>query len=325
MTEFLDVPGGRIAYDVTGSGPLVVLPPGIGVRRQAYRFLAPVLAQAGYRVATADLRGHGESSMGWAAIHRHRRRRRPARPGRSPGRARGHRRVLALRRRGDHRRGDAAGAGRRDRRDQPVHQETEVRPGRAAADPPLPPVRLPADRHAGVPQPGPVAALPQPGRPHPPADYADYIAALAAKLREPGRMAEFQKTFKSTPAGAEAQLPHVRCPALVIMGTLDPDFAHPGRRRRDRGGHAGRGGHGRDGRRRRALPARAIPRGGGRTGDPVPQGTRRCLERGGRAPTSRGPPPACPAKSATPLPRPACPPGARRPRPVPGQAPAGRA
>jgi len=88
MTEFLDVPGGRIAYDVTGSGPLVVLPPGIGVRRQAYRFLAPVLAQAGYRVATADLRGHGESSMGWAAIHRHRRRRRPGRIDRSPGRAR---------------------------------------------------------------------------------------------------------------------------------------------------------------------------------------------------------------------------------------------
>ena len=25
MTEFVDVPGGRIAYDVTGSGPLVVL------------------------------------------------------------------------------------------------------------------------------------------------------------------------------------------------------------------------------------------------------------------------------------------------------------
>jgi len=43
---------------------------GIGVRRQAYRFLAPMLAQAGYRVATADLRGHGESSMGWASITR---------------------------------------------------------------------------------------------------------------------------------------------------------------------------------------------------------------------------------------------------------------
>ena len=64
MTEFLDLDGGRIAYDVTGSGPLVVLSHGIGDRRQVYRFLAPKLAQAGYRVATADLRGHGESSMG---------------------------------------------------------------------------------------------------------------------------------------------------------------------------------------------------------------------------------------------------------------------
>jgi pimeloyl-ACP methyl ester carboxylesterase len=60
-----------------------------------------------------------------------------------------------------------------------------------------------------------------------PADYDAYMAALAAKLREPGRMAEFMKTLKSTPADAGAQLPHVRCPALVIMGTLDPDFADP--------------------------------------------------------------------------------------------------
>ena len=37
MTEFLDVPGGRIAYDVTGSGPLVVLSHGIGDRRQPGR------------------------------------------------------------------------------------------------------------------------------------------------------------------------------------------------------------------------------------------------------------------------------------------------
>src|SRR6516162_5017191 len=70
MTEYLDVDGGRIAYDVTGSGPLVVLSHGIGDHRQVYRFLAPELAQAGYRVANADLRGHGESSMGWASITR---------------------------------------------------------------------------------------------------------------------------------------------------------------------------------------------------------------------------------------------------------------
>ena len=325
MTEFLELDGGRIAYDVTGSGPLVVLPPGIGVRRQAYRFLAPMLAQAGYRVANADLRGHGESSMGWPAINN--------------TDVAGD--LLAL---VDHLGGPAVIVG---------YSLSGGAATIAAATQP--------EQVAGIVEINPFTRKPRfdlggllrirryrrcaflltgtqvfrslglwlrylnLAYPTRPADYADYIAALAAKLREPGRMAEFQKTFKSTPAGAEAQLPHVRCPALVIMGTLDPDFAHPGRRRRDRGGHAGRGGHGRDGRRRRALPARAIPRGGGRTGDPVPQGTRRCLERGGRAPTSRGPPPACPAKSATPLPRPACPPGARRPRPVPGQAPAGRA
>jgi pimeloyl-ACP methyl ester carboxylesterase len=60
-----------------------------------------------------------------------------------------------------------------------------------------------------------------------PADYDAYMASLAAKLREPGRMAEFTKTGKSTPADAGAQLPHVASPALIIMGTLDPDFADP--------------------------------------------------------------------------------------------------
>ena len=59
-----------------------------------------------------------------------------------------------------------------------------------------------------------------------PADYPGYLAALAARLREPGRMAEFLKTFNS-PAGAAKQLPHIKCPALVIMGTADPDFPGP--------------------------------------------------------------------------------------------------
>jgi pimeloyl-ACP methyl ester carboxylesterase len=70
MTEFLDHEGGQLAYDVTGEGPLVVLSHGIGDHRQAYRFLVPLLAQAGYRVANADLRGHGESSLGWPSITR---------------------------------------------------------------------------------------------------------------------------------------------------------------------------------------------------------------------------------------------------------------
>ena len=60
-TTYLSRPEGRIAYDVTGAGPLIVLVPGMGDLRSAYRFLAPVLVAAGYRVASTDLRGHGDS------------------------------------------------------------------------------------------------------------------------------------------------------------------------------------------------------------------------------------------------------------------------
>src|SRR5277367_4942067 len=62
---YVDVTGGRIAYEVVGQGPLVVLSPGMADTRSAYRFLAPLIANAGYRVASVDLRGHGESSTGW--------------------------------------------------------------------------------------------------------------------------------------------------------------------------------------------------------------------------------------------------------------------
>lgn len=60
-TQFIDRPGGRVAYDLQGSGPLVALAPGMGELRSSYRFLAPALVAAGYSVATTDLRGHGDS------------------------------------------------------------------------------------------------------------------------------------------------------------------------------------------------------------------------------------------------------------------------
>lgn len=61
-TSYLMRPEGRIGYDTGGDGPLVVLVPGMGDLRAAYRFLAPALREAGYRVACTDLRGHGDSS-----------------------------------------------------------------------------------------------------------------------------------------------------------------------------------------------------------------------------------------------------------------------
>ena len=63
--------------------------------------------------------------------------------------------------------------------------------------------------------------------PEKPADYAVYMAALRAKLSEPGRMAEFLKTMKTSPADAGGALPRISCQALVIMGDEDPDWADP--------------------------------------------------------------------------------------------------
>lgn len=51
-----------LAYDSVGSGPLVVLLPGAGDLRSEYRFVVDRIASAGYRVVTADLPGHGDSS-----------------------------------------------------------------------------------------------------------------------------------------------------------------------------------------------------------------------------------------------------------------------
>ena len=66
MTEFLDRPAGRVAYDDTGGdGPLLVAFPGMGDVRALYRFAVSALAAAGHRVVTMDIRGHGESSTGW--------------------------------------------------------------------------------------------------------------------------------------------------------------------------------------------------------------------------------------------------------------------
>ena len=70
QTEPMDGAGGRIADEVTGRGPSVVLSPGMGDTRRPYRILAPLLANAGYRVASVDLRGHGGSSTGWSPYSR---------------------------------------------------------------------------------------------------------------------------------------------------------------------------------------------------------------------------------------------------------------
>ena len=68
VTVYLLRPEGRIAYDLAGEdGPLVVCLPGMGELRSSYRHTRPALVQAGYQVATMDLRGHGDSDTSFAA------------------------------------------------------------------------------------------------------------------------------------------------------------------------------------------------------------------------------------------------------------------
>ena len=227
MTEFLDHAGGRLSYDVTGDGPLVVLSPGMGDLRQSYRFLAPRLARAGYRVATADLRGHGDSSLGWPSITR--------------TDVAGD--LIALIR---HLGGPAVivgqslsgGAATIAAAKEPgvVAGIVEINPFTLTQKTDLGALlRVRRYRRGGLRLMGTqlFRSLSQwlsylnVAYPTKPADWAEYTAELTAKLREPGRMAEFMKTSKSTPADAQAQLPNVQCPALIIMGAEDPDFPDP--------------------------------------------------------------------------------------------------
>ena len=231
MTEFLDIAGGRIAYEVAGEGaggPLVVLAHGMGDNRQAWRFLIPELAEAGYRVAAADLRGHGESSTGWPSYTR-------------TDTAND---LLALI---SHLGGPAVIVGHSFSGGSATitaAQSPELVSAVVEIDPftRVPKISLGALltnsryrrgglRLMGTALTGSVGVwmsylnVAFPGAK--PADYTEAMAALAANLREPGRMAAAQAMGKSRPTDAEALLGGIQCPALVVMGTLDPDWPDP--------------------------------------------------------------------------------------------------
>jgi pimeloyl-ACP methyl ester carboxylesterase len=212
----------------------VILSHGIGDHRQAYRFLAPRLAQAGYRVASADLRGHGESSMGRKSVT-------------GTDDAITHPDIaadlLALIR---HLGGPAVivghsisgGAATIAAVQEPdlVSAIVELNPFTKKQSLSLGGFLRIRRYRRGLTRLAGTQLFKSLGMwlryldvayPTKPADYDADMAALAARLREPGRMAEFMKTSKSKPAETGARLPDVRCPALVIMGTLDPDFADP--------------------------------------------------------------------------------------------------
>jgi len=233
MTEFVAVEGGQIACDVAGDGPLVVLSHGMGTWRQDYRHLAPLLVGAGYRVANVDMRGHGESSLGWASV--------TGTPAISRTDVAGD--LLGVIR---HFGGPATIVG---------HSLSGGAATIAAALAPElvtavveinPFTRVPKldvgalftvrrYRRGGLRLMG-TQVLKSRGLwrsyldvayPSKPDDHRRQIEDLMTALRRPGRWEEFMKTGRTTPADAEAHLAKVACPALVIMGAEDPDFPDP--------------------------------------------------------------------------------------------------
>ncbi|TQS31105.1 alpha/beta fold hydrolase [Microbispora sp. KK1-11] len=228
MTEFLKIDGGEIAYDVTGEGPLVVMVPGMGITRNTYRFLAPALAAAGYRVATMDLRGHGESSLGWDSYPR-------------TDTADD---IVALI---EHLGGPAVVVGHSfaggsatiaaARRPELVTAIVEIGPFTRAQKPDLGGLLRNAHHRRGMTRLMSAGLLRSVGLwksyldyAYPgvkPADWAGYLAALEKDLRRPGRMAVVSTMGFAAPTDAGAHLGGIRCPALVVMGTRDPDWADP--------------------------------------------------------------------------------------------------
>ena len=66
IISYISVTGGRVCVETEGNGPLIVCSPAMGDTRDAFAPFSSLLAEAGFRVARADLRGHGDSSTDFA-------------------------------------------------------------------------------------------------------------------------------------------------------------------------------------------------------------------------------------------------------------------
>jgi pimeloyl-ACP methyl ester carboxylesterase len=217
-TKYLDVNGGRIAYDEQGpaDGQLVLCLHGLGETRRSYRFLAPMLAAAGYRVVTTDMRGCGESSAQFLDY--------------SPE-AVGADAVALLRQLGrpafliGHSYTGASAVWI-------AHQAPELVRGLVLLDSFVRDAKM-----------NPVMSLAAkivarsatlwamyyksiyPTRR--PADFDAYVSELKASLRQPGHLAALTAMMGGSRSDIAALAPAVTCPALVVMGTKDSDFPDP--------------------------------------------------------------------------------------------------
>jgi pimeloyl-ACP methyl ester carboxylesterase len=217
--SFVDRPEGRIGYDVGGEGPLVVLVPGMGDLRSQYRFLAPALRKAGFRVACTDLRGHGDSDMTFPSY----------------GDVETAGDIVALIEELDGPAvvvGNSMGAGaatyaaaeRPDLINGLVLVGPFVRNGKTSAAQRVI-LRIAMAR--------PWAAmswnsyLPKLYKGRRPVDFDEYRKSVVASLRRPGYAKSFSLTTRTDHTVAELRLGEVVAPTLVVMGEQDPDFPDP--------------------------------------------------------------------------------------------------
>lgn len=189
-TRFLSVGEGRVAYDDTGgSGPLILAIPGMGDLRSEYRALQPLLQQAGYRIVTMDIRGHGETTARWNDYSAHAISRDAlaliSHLSAGP--------VVIL--------GNsfAAGSALWAAHDAPEHVRAVVLLGPVVRD-------LQSSWFAN----------------QKPADHKHARAALAANLKQPGRMEALRTMISLSKADTASIVTQNRVPAMVVMGTKEP-------------------------------------------------------------------------------------------------------
>ena len=229
--QFFPHLNGQLAYEDTGSGPLVVCLPSLGDLRQEYRFLAPRLAAAGYRVIQADLRGQGDSSPRWAEF---------TVPALGSD-------LLALIRHLDS--GPAIVIGSSMSAASAVWSAVETTAAVETTTAVEPPAAISGLVLIGPAVRGSVPPLNQLlyrilfARPWGPAlwakyytglyptrkpeDFPAYVAALRSNLQQPGRIAAALGLMLAPKTPAEQRLSSVRQPVRVIMGSRDPDFKDP--------------------------------------------------------------------------------------------------
>lgn len=218
-TKFLQHKDGQIAYEVTGEGPVVVCVPSLGDIRGEYRFLVPILVEAGYRVATMDVRGHGETTTDWDDYS-------VVGVGQD---------ILALIR--ELEAGPAIIVGTSMGGGAAIWSAVEapelVR-GIVMIDPfvdgdgnPF----LVTMLSIMLARPwGPSMWLKYYSSLYPtrkPADFDKYASALYSNLKQPGRLEATLEMLRASKRASGERMPNVTQPVLVLMGSKDPDFKDP--------------------------------------------------------------------------------------------------